>query len=68
MAEVTRVVCDACGLSSSIRAGEPVVLTLDVRGHFTVTLDVHNSARCINRAVRTAVEKHFLDSNGATPA
>jgi len=66
MAEITRVVCDACGLSNSIRAGEPVRLTLDVgSGAFGVNLDVHNSARCINRAVKAAVEKHF---NGATPA
>jgi len=65
MAEVTRIVCDACGLSSSIRAGEPVRLTLEVQGKFTKTLDVHNSARCINRAVKAAVEKHF---NGTEPA
>jgi len=65
MAEVTRIICDACGLSNSIRAGEPVRLSLDVgNGAFGVTLDVHNSARCINRAVKSAIEKHF-NVNGA---
>ena len=59
MAEVTKTVCDACGLSSSIRAGEPRVLTLDLRGEFTVTLDVHKSARCIKRAVAVAMDKRF---------
>ena len=65
MAEITQTVCDACGLSSSIRAGEPVKLTLDMQGKFSKVMDVHNSARCINRAVKAAVEKHF---NGTEPA
>lgn len=64
MAEVTKTVCDACGLSSSIRAGEPVKLALFIGKDTEINLDVHNSARCIKRAVAAVLDKRF-NVNGA---
>ena len=59
MATTTQVVCDACGLGNIGTRGEVEGLNLEVTNSLSVQMDVHNSARCIARAVKTAVEKHF---------
>lgn len=60
MAEITRVVCDACERGAT--ATEKLVkMEMQTKGDggFTVNADVHNTTRCIARAVRKLSDKHF---------
>ena len=63
MAEITRIVCDACGRGET---DELLIERVEVKtATFTINLDAHNNTRCLARGIRTAVEKHF---NGTEPA
>ena len=65
MSLTTQTICDGCGRGKMGATGKEVVqLNLEVTGGMSVTLDVHNTARCIKAAVKTAVEQHF-SVNGA---
>ena len=60
MSNITQTICDACGRGKMGATGKEITqLNLEVAGGLSVKLDVHNTARCIKVAVKTAVEKHF---------
>ena len=71
MALTTQTICDACGLGKKVDkkgATGPEVqqLNMEVTGSISVKLDVHPTKKCILAAVKTALDKHFLEApNGA---